>query len=425
MKYISIIALISAILFFGCGEQTLPTANDDDGSSRKISLYYPDPGTVVNDFRIYFDWGGREESNGYKIRVFKDGETIIDHVEYTSSFKTLEPVYQGEYSWTVGMRDTSGEWGNWSDTISFTLIQEPLALYATLQMPGQSEDVVRNDDIIYIADNHAGVSVVDYSSGTMEYHGSYEIPTQDRTLALWVDAVNENLWAAAYRSNPPVGLFELDDPLNPSYYTLSVWARRASDIEGFYRGDNVYIAVSDQDDGIYVFDVTNPSIVDGELFRISGNTYGVDVFDSLFFAMAGEIGVIIGDLSDPYDLDEISSIDTYGDARECAVDSAAQIAYIADGIAGLTLIDFANPESPEIITNIDTQVGDAQDVHIHGDRLYLCIGSKGVLVYDISNPRAPESIQHIETMYANGIFVDGDYLYIADRDWGIILVGEN
>ena len=89
-------------------------------------------------------------------------------------------------------------------------------------------------------------------------------------------------------------------------------------------------------------------------------------------------------------------------------------------MGGLQVIDISDPESPYIAGASDTQVGDAQDIAVSGNYLALAIGSDGVLLYDISDPTMPYVLMRLRTMYAYGVSFSDSYLYIADRDWGVV-----
>ncbi len=419
MKRYLFAAIILSLLLGGCGKQTLPTA-DDEGD--ELLLYYPDPGTTVNGVRVYFDWKGFEENNGYRLLLWQDGELVLDQVEFQSSFKTLLPLYPGDYSWTVGMRTGTGEYDIWSDTISFTLEQKPYALRSTLQTQGEAQDLASFGDVIYVADNYSGLTVVDNSGVNPVLMGSYQVPDQDRARNLWIDALNTDIYVAGYRSSPPTSLFDIDNPLEPEYFHMSLWAYRSYDVTGFYKDEHTFLTVVDQDDGIFMFDVTEPTIAEGTRYTWYGTPYGVDAADNMLFAATGERGVAIYDITEPLDTATIALFNTPGDATDVMKHPSADYLYVADGLAGLLTVDISTPSSPVILDRSDTQVGDAQDIAIDGDMLYLCIGSKGVLIYDISIPESPYIIQQIETMYVNGVHAEDGMLYIADRDWGVVVM---
>ena len=80
---------------------------------------------------------------------------------------------------------------------------------------------------------------------------------------------------------------------------------------------------------------------------------------------------------------ELGAIDTPGDANDVVV--VGEIAYVADGQAGLRIIDISNPEEPTEVGFFDTP-GTALHVAISGDYAYVADGPGGLCIVDISEP---------------------------------------
>lgn len=105
-----------------------------------------------------------------------------------------------------------------------------------------------------------------------------------------------------------------------------------------------------------------------------------------------------------------------------AVDPEAGLLYLADGHAGLVLVDLAQPDAPQLIGSIDSG-GVAHDVKLTADRVFLADGPSGVLELDRSDPRAPKPLRSLDTPgEAMGLEVDEErgLLYVADGNAGVM-----
>ncbi len=107
-----------------------------------------------------------------------------------------------------------------------------------------------------------------------------------------------------------------------------------------------------------------------------------------------------------------------------AADPAAGLLYLADGHAGLVLVDLAQADAPRLIGSIDS-AGVAHDVKLTADRAYLADGPTGVVELDRSDPRAPRPLRTLDTPgEAMGLEVDAarQLLYVADGNAGVITI---
>lgn len=110
------------------------------------------------------------------------------------------------------------------------------------------------------------------------------------------------------------------------------------------------------------------------------------------------------------------------------VEVAGNYAYVADGLAHLTVLDVSNPLSPTIAGHAGTGSGEAHDVALLGNKLVM--GEKfygaddGTLrFYDITNPTAPTVLHTTITPgFAKGVDAVGSYAYVADEWEGMHVV---
>ncbi|OHD12052.1 MAG: hypothetical protein A2086_04180 [Spirochaetes bacterium GWD1_27_9] len=109
----------------------------------------------------------------------------------------------------------------------------------------------------------------------------------------------------------------------------------------------------------------------------------------------------------------IKQVDTPGESYSLVSDSNKL--YIADGKAGLQVIDITNPQNPNLIKSIDTP-GEAYGVFVDKNYLYVSDHSNGIVVFDKNN------LTEITTINTNGeaysTITKDNYLYVADGNKG-------
>jgi hypothetical protein len=120
----------------------------------------------------------------------------------------------------------------------------------------------------------------------------------------------------------------------------------------------------------------------------------------------------------------IASINTPGESYAVVQDPNAKdtLLYVADGSAGLQIVDVTDPLAPQIIGAVDTP-GSAVDIVVDGGLAYVADSGAGLQVIDVSMPTAPSIIGNYDT---EGIAVKldkvGDIAYVADTSWGLQLL---
>jgi hypothetical protein len=88
-------------------------------------------------------------------------------------------------------------------------------------------------------------------------------------------------------------------------------------------------------------------------------------------------------------------------------------AFVSDGLAGLAILDVADPANPKLIGRVATG-GQARGIALNGNTAYVAAGSAGLVVVDISKLAAPRVIGRAETP-GSAVRVDysGGRAYVA------------
>ena len=117
----------------------------------------------------------------------------------------------------------------------------------------------------------------------------------------------------------------------------------------------------------------------------------------------------------------ISSISTNGDARNIYIQDS--YAFIANGLnAGLTILDVFDPFNPVLKSNLPLQ-GLAQGIFVNGNYAYLANSEEGLEIIDISDVNSPSLISNLDIQgFASSVFADDNYLYLTDKDNGFLVI---
>ncbi len=387
----------------------------------------PDGGEVLNDTRVYFDWLSFPQANGYRVLVWEEGDpsaVVFDHVIFTSSAKANVPFFNGDYCWTVGTRYAEEtEFGRWSDTLCFEVAQYPYRLVDTVHTRSEPRDVLPFFDALYVGDGSSGFLTCDRSDPLHPEPLFWDEPAgQDVNRAIWADSIRKLVVVSDYRGTHPVLFYDADIPTAPVWSDWSgIWGRKNQDVDGIWYRDTLFMAIADYDNGAFLFDLSDTvyqSVSTRGNLLPAGYTYGVALDGDYMFTVAGQRGLYISHLDDPGEV--IGWIDTPGESEKC--DISGDYCYIADGIGGFTVVDVSNPAEPVIVGRDNPQVGAAQKIRVQGDFCYVAYGSGGTKIYDVSSPSNPVVVQEIDGMYSYAASPDDNIIYIADRDWGIMVL---
>ena len=132
------------------------------------------------------------------------------------------------------------------------------------------------------------------------------------------------------------------------------------------------------------------------------------------------VRLLVSVYGDARGVEHLGHVDTSGDSRAVAV--SGDYVYLADGEAGLRVIDVLDPAAPAQVGLYQTP-SHALDVSVVGDYAYLSWvwvstgpwpRPGGMYILDISDPAAPSMVGAYSTEEEpSGLEVVGDYAYIT------------
>lgn len=105
----------------------------------------------------------------------------------------------------------------------------------------------------------------------------------------------------------------------------------------------------------------------------------------------------------------VGQLGTRGGATDVAL--SGDHAYVADGEAGVQVIDVSNPEKPVRVGGLDTS-----EVAVSGHYAYVAGAYGGFHVIDVSDPANPRRVGGNSTIDVQGIALTGDKVYVASGD---------
>ncbi|OQX88904.1 MAG: hypothetical protein B6D65_05215 [candidate division Zixibacteria bacterium 4484_93] len=400
--------LVLAILFlFSCGKQKLPT-----GPTEYVNLVFPDDKATVVTTQVWLDWSNFPGAVFYEVELWQADSLVLVHRETGSSWRVDRFLPPGRYRWRVGASTGGDTVSVLSDVWEFELVQYPYEITSCSSVTGIPQKSFISPPYLFLAEGEGGVAIFDISEPISPVAVA-EFSTIDRAMSCFADIGTSSLVVADYRGN--LLLYGITDIENP-VYLYQAFSRQATDVAGGYIRDTLFLFVADRDDGVLCFDLSEPGFLvqRGEVFTLPGYTNGVFLLDTLLFVAENEVGLYILDVSNPGLPRIVSHIDTYNEAEDVAVQDG--VAYVADGTGGVGVVDVSDPEHPSFLFRLDTEEGYVREVAVSERYLFSASGSEGVLIFDSTS-----LVGQVLTPYAYGVSLLGDTLFIADRDWGLVV----
>ncbi len=171
------------------------------------------------------------------------------------------------------------------------------------------------------------------------------------------------------------------------------------------------------------WDLSTPGspVVEGKL-DLDNNMYSpfrVVTQRPFAYLMAGPLLQVI-DVSSPRSAAILGSLNTNGSAERVAV--AGNVAYVADGAAGLETVNAQDSTHPLALGGVDTP-GVAWDVALLNSAAYVADGAAGLRVIDVTTPSVPILRGGYDTAgTARGVAVRGSLAFVADQSAGLAII---
>src|SRR5438270_2676798 len=168
--------------------------------------------------------------------------------------------------------------------------------------------------------------------------------------------------------------------------------------------------------GVHIIDVNNP-LTPIRLGTLStgANALNVAVRGTKVYVANGS-NLLIADVTNPASPAQISTLPLNGFIQGVDVDTQRNLAVIAAGTSGIYVIDISNPAAPVLLGTAST--GDARDVTIQGNFVFVADFQRSTTSVDITSPRTPTVLSHILDPNLGGFLQDivlsGNFALAAD-----------
>ena len=285
---------------------------------------------------------------------------------------------------------------------------------------GYAQDVIKKDSLVYIAQGEGGLMIINVAD-----------PKNPQSVSIITDvvgypskiAMKDNL--IYLTSSSGITGINVIDPYKPEIVLTSQQNFKYANNLHIMR-NYLFIALSKQ--GVNISEISNPTLPEvrgGVVPR--GYSQGVTTTaDSAFLLVAcGEMGLSIFDISNFQDGYGIYPLvgwcDTPGYANDVYIQDDESLAYLACGTAGLQIIDFSDTSNIHLVGSYDGS-GYAKELMYKNQRVYLAAQKGGLQIIDVADASNPDLFGIVEMEYAQGLDIDGKYIYVADEEDGLFTI---
>ena len=309
--------------------------------------------------------------------------------------------------------------------------QDLLSLVKQISMAGNPVDLSFDDNLIFVAQDQGGISVIDRANFSHRWWPEVNPPgSADAVMARirGVSAVGEHklLFASEYWAADKIRVIDYSNP--DSLRLLDSITGGTDNLKSIY-----FKAIENPTDeniieGFFSVGGSEPR---ARYTRYNGYSYVgsyyiffsspwvpvlVDANDTHVFLAMGQRGFMIYDRQSQQKLGELS---LPGEALFVKV--KGNYAWLACRQAGRCVVNIADPTWPVLVSTFDT-TGYATTVDLKDNYAVVSSGGGGVYLFDASTPANPRLLQNLTNMgYSNTAKFCDDLLLVAARDKGVLI----
>ena len=297
--------------------------------------------------------------------------------------------------------------------VSATFEVPLVAALFTVNTSYKSTNIASKDNYLFVADEERGLQVYGVSSNkSLTLDGNYTSSGMINNLA-----VNGDYIYATYGNG---GVKILDIASSPTAPTMTGSYNSDGDAYAVAINNNeLYLA--DKGKGINVLDITDKSNLSS--LRSSDtpeNIWDVEYKDGyIFMANAdSDLNITNSNLENIGNYNFENNGCCTGGTKKITIDD--NYAYLSSRKDGMVIVNITDPTNPTREGNVTVTTNDNMlDIGVVDNYAITINGTSGIYLFDISNKKAPSLYKTYKTAQANGMFISGGYLYIADYDGGI------
>lgn len=263
---------------------------------------------------------------------------------------------------------------------------------------GEAQDVFVHNKIAYLADGTEGLKILDVA----DEQNVFEINSLSSKDVNRVEIFNDSLFLS-YGING-IGIDDISDPY--SIWPISHNIAFDEILNTYKSGNNLYCA--DGAGGIKIYDYRNKIELSNYRTFYGSNIFAISddiICMNTELSISSKLGLLdIANINNPSHITDFT-----GTPSEIVKNN--NYLYLASGTVGLIIKDITDPNNPMTVQTINTP-GSANGIYLDSQYLYLADGSS-ILIYDISVPDAPIFLNDYSTSSAYDVYVTNGIAYIS------------
>ena len=441
----SIILLVVCLIFLisGCGKNKEIVRYVYPPSP--VSLIYPLADSMVTSSYPTFIWHKSADAVHYHLQVGKTSDFVnpsIDTQTMDTTHTIVTNLIDNTYYWRVRCQDQNGVWGDWSDAEIRIFYRSDISYFSLISQTltnGVPNDVYIRGDTAYVADGQADLSlynianpaapqmVLNIDTGADDFaKGVFVVPATTPAIDTFPFAYvadmdgriqSLNTQDAGSLLNIPFGTDQNLEDITAIIKLDTVWIFAAS--SGFNRRKlSFYKVFYDPEYG----GGPNPFTYQYQM-DMPADAFGVCTDTQFVYVACGSAGLKIVNIMDIYNPILVASLPLEGIA--ISVDVKDSIAYVACDREGLFVVGMSPDRHEAHILHQVNTAGRTKDVQVVGNYAFLADANGGLKAVDVTIPAAAHVAAIYTTPYAYGLWADPNYIYLCDRDLGLLIFVNN
>ena len=303
------------------------------------------------------------------------------------------------------------------------LKEKEFVLILEYPLKGYAQGLFLKDSILFVADGQGGLVILNISSlpDSIKFvsqketgYNAKSVCVKDSFAFLGFDDINrKGIW-----------VYDISDLKNPKFITSDEGLAYVYDISVPSQDTHYLYLASGY--WYYIEDLSGlPYYISfAKRYHPPGKVRGLFSDENYVYLACEQMGVVIFPslIPDVPDSEAIISwIDTPNNARDLVVKNNK--IFVADGYGGLYIIDISDVKNPFFVSKLSLP-GYSQKIEVDDEKVYVACGSGGVFGIDIKNINKPCIYAVYKTPYAYDIEINENYIFVADRDRGIIVLSK-
>ncbi|MEN3046364.1 MAG: hypothetical protein ABDH49_05225 [Candidatus Hydrothermales bacterium] len=303
------------------------------------------------------------------------------------------------------------------------IIEKEFSLILEYPLKGYSQGLFLKDSLLFVANGQGGLVILNIShlpdsiillSQKETGYNAKSIHVKDSFAFLGFDDINrKGIWVYDIKNLKNPKLITSDEGVSYVYDISSP----PQDTHFLYLASGYFYYIEDLSGLPYYLSFV-------KRYHPPGKVRGIYSDENYVYLACEQMGVVIFPALIPNVPDSeaiISWIDTPNNARDIFVKDNK--IFVADGYGGLVIIEISDIKNPTVLSRISLP-GYSQKIDGDGNMVYLACGSSGVIGVDIKNIMEPKVYAVYRTSYAYDLEINEEYIFVADRDKGIIVLSK-